>query len=167
MGLLAHDFMMASCKLQALCYKHEIEKTLRTPDYAGFQLLALNDYSGQGTALVGLTDVFFEPKEYIRAEAMRRFCSPTVPLARIPKFTYTDGETFRANIEVSHFGEEPLKNAHVSYVVRNDRGAVVKRGVIKDASAGGWRIRRYSPRQRYGTRTGGSLPEWMGYAGEV
>jgi len=37
-----------------LCYKHEIEKTLRTPDYAGFQLLALNDYSGQGTALVGV-----------------------------------------------------------------------------------------------------------------
>ena len=48
----AHDFMMASGKLQAICYKHEIEKTLRTPDYAGFQLLALNDYSGQGTALV-------------------------------------------------------------------------------------------------------------------
>ena len=44
--------MMASGKLQALCYKYEIEKTLRTPDYAGFQLLALNDYSGQGTALV-------------------------------------------------------------------------------------------------------------------
>lgn len=42
----AHDFMMASGKLQAICYKHEIEKTLRTPDYAGFQLLALNDYSG-------------------------------------------------------------------------------------------------------------------------
>ena len=41
----AHDFMMASGKLQAICYKHEIEKTLRTPDYAGFQLLALNDYS--------------------------------------------------------------------------------------------------------------------------
>lgn len=55
--------MMASGKLQALCYKYEIEKTLRTPDYAGFQLLALNDYSGQGTALVGVLDVFFEEKD--------------------------------------------------------------------------------------------------------
>lgn len=62
MGSMGHDFMMASGKLQAICYKHEIEKTLRTPDYAGFQLLALNDYSGQGTALVGLLDVFFEEK---------------------------------------------------------------------------------------------------------
>lgn len=59
----AHQFMMASGKLQALCYKYEIEKTLRTPDYAGFQLLALNDYSGQGTALVGVLDVFeLKPK---------------------------------------------------------------------------------------------------------
>ena len=60
--------MMASGKLQTLCYKYEIEKTLRTPDYAGFQLLALNDYSGQGTALVGLLDVFFEEKGYINAD---------------------------------------------------------------------------------------------------
>ena len=73
---MGHDFMMASGKLQAICYKHEIEKTLRTPDYAGFQLLALNDYSGQGTALVGLLDVFFEEKGYINAAEFRRFCSP-------------------------------------------------------------------------------------------
>jgi lysophospholipase L1-like esterase len=134
MGHLARDFVRASGKLQALCYKHEIEKTLRTPDYAGFQLLALNDYSGQGTALVGLTDVFFEPKEYISAEAMRRFCSPTVPLARIPKFTWTDSETFRADIEAYHFRNGPLKNARVVYVVRDAYGAVVNRGVL---NAGG------------------------------
>jgi lysophospholipase L1-like esterase len=134
MGHLARDFVMASGKLQALCYKHEIEKTLRTPDYAGFQLLALNDYSGQGTALVGLTDVFFEPKEYISAEAMRRFCSPTVPLARIPKFTWTNDETFRADVEAYHFRNEPLKNARVVYVVRDAYGAVVNRGIIKESS---------------------------------
>ena len=69
----AHLFMMASGKLQALCYKYEIEKTLRTPDYAGFQLLALNDYSGQGTALVGVLDVFFEEKGYINSAEWRRF----------------------------------------------------------------------------------------------
>ena len=70
--------MMASGKLLALCYKHEIEKTLRTPDYAGFQLLALNDYSGQGTALVGVLDVFFEEKGFINAEHFSRFCSAPV-----------------------------------------------------------------------------------------
>lgn len=130
MGALAYDFMMASGKLQAICYKHEIEKTLRTPDYAGFQLLALNDYSGQGTALVGVLNVFFEEKGYIDAAEFRRFCSPTVPLARIPKFVYTDNETFHADIEVSHFGAAPLQGARTVYTVKDKYGKVYARGTV-------------------------------------
>lgn len=136
MGDLSRDFMMASGKLQALCYKYEIEKTLRTPDYAGFQLLALNDYSGQGTALVGLTDVFFEPKDYISAADMRRFCNPTVPLARIPKFTYKNNEIFRADIEVYHFRKEPMKNARVTYIIRDAFGSVIEKNMLKDVTGG-------------------------------
>ena len=130
MGGMGHDFMMASGKLQAICYKHEIEKTLRTPDYAGFQLLALNDYSGQGTALVGLLDVFFEEKGYINAAEFRRFCSPTVLLARIPKFTYTNNETFHADIEISHFGKEALQKANTVYCVKDKYGKIYARGVV-------------------------------------
>ncbi|MDR0394758.1 MAG: beta-glucuronidase [Tannerella sp.] len=137
MGALSRRFVMASGKLQALCYKHEIEKTLRTPGYAGFQLLSLNDYSGQGSALVGLTDAFFEPKDYISAADMRRFCSPTVPLARIPKFTYTNSESFRADIEAYNFRKEPLKNVHVTYVVRDAYGAVAGKGVVTAYPAAG------------------------------
>ena len=130
MGSMGHDFMMASGKLQAICYKHEIEKTLRTPDYAGFQLLALNDYSGQGTALVGLLDVFFEEKGYINADEFRRFCSPTVPLARIPKFVYTNDETFHADIEVSHFGAAPLQGANTVYSIKDEYGKVYAHGTV-------------------------------------
>ena len=130
MSSLGHDFMMASGKLQALCYKHEIEKTLRTPDYAGFQLLALNDYSGQGTALVGVLDVFFEEKGYINAAEFRRFCSPTVPLARIPKFVYTNDETFHADIEVSHFGKAALQGAKTVYTIKDNYGKVYAHGTI-------------------------------------
>ena len=130
MGSMGHDFMMASGKLQAICYKHEIEKTLRTPDYAGFQLLALNDYSGQGTALVGLLDVFFEEKGYINADEFRRFCSPTVPLARIPKFVYTNDETFHADIEVSHFGAAPLQGAKTVYSIKDEYGKVYAHGTV-------------------------------------
>ena len=133
MGHLARDFMMASGKLQALCYKHEIEKTLRTPGYAGFQLLSINDYSGQGTALVGLMDAFYEPKDYISAADVRRFCSPTVPLARIPTFIYTGEQVFRADIEAFHFRKTPLKNARVTYLIRDAMGAIVGKGVVKEA----------------------------------
>lgn len=125
-----HDFMMASGKLQALCYKHEIERTLRTPDYAGFQLLALNDYSGQGTALVGILDVFFEEKGYINAAQWRRFCSPTVPLIRTEKFVYTTNETFHAGVEVSHFGEKPLNDAKVTYRITDAYGKVYVQNVL-------------------------------------
>lgn len=138
MGDKAHDFMMASGKLQALCYKHEIEKTLRTPDYAGFQLLALNDYSGQGTALVGLLDVFFEEKGYVTSEEVRRFCSSTVPLARIDKFVYTNNEIFKANIEVAHFHKNPLKNALVTYTIKDKWGKLFSNGTVctKDIPVG-------------------------------
>lgn len=105
----AKDFLMASGKLQALCYKAEIERTLRTPNYAGFQLLSLNDYSGQGTALVGVTDVFFDNKGYITTDEFREFCSPIVPLAKIKKFTYQSSETFEADVELSQFSAGELK----------------------------------------------------------
>lgn len=138
MGHKAHDFYMASGKLQALCYKHEIEKTLRTPDYAGFQLLALNDYSGQGTALVGLTDVFFDEKEYINAEEMRHFCNSTVLLSRIPKFTYKNNEVFKANIEAFHFYKEPIKNAKILYSINDKYGKTYHKGMVaqKDIPVG-------------------------------
>lgn len=130
MGEQAHCFMMASGKLQALCYKYEIEKTLRTPDYAGFQLLALNDYSGQGTALVGVLDVFFEEKGYINAQEWRRFCSPTVPLMRTDKFVYTNDEAFVADIEIAHFGEKTLKHAPVTYTIKDVYGKVYTRNTL-------------------------------------
>lgn len=126
----AHLFMMASGKLQALCYKYEIEKTLRTPDYAGFQLLSLNDYSGQGTALVGVLDVFFEEKGYINSAEWRRFCSPTVPLMRTDKFVYNNKEILKADIEIAHFGAEALKQAEIVYTLKDEYGKVYAQGTL-------------------------------------
>ena len=131
MGELGHDFMMASGKLQALCYKNEIEKILRTPDYAGFELLALNDYSGQGSAFVGVTDVFFNAKEYINADEWHHFCCETVPLARLPRFIYTAGDTLKADIEVSHFGEAPIQDAYVAVYLCTDLGEKMMVGLFK------------------------------------
>jgi len=135
---LARDFMMASGKLQALCYKHEIEKTLRTPGYAGFQLLCLNDYSGQGTALVGVLDVFWDEKGYIDAQAFRRFCCETVPLIRTEKFTYRNNETLEADVEISHFGQEPLHSAILTWTLKDAYGKLYAKGDLapKDVPIG-------------------------------
>ena len=79
----AHDFLMASGKLQALLYKEDIESALRTPGFGGFQLLDLHDFPGQGTALVGVLDPFWDSKGYITARAVPPLRGPTVPLARL------------------------------------------------------------------------------------
>lgn len=132
MGDLAHLFMMASGKLQALCYKHEVEKTLRTPGYAGFQLLALNDYSGQGTALVGVTDVFWDEKEYITAAEFRKFCGATVLLAKMRKFVFAATDTVEAEVETAHFGRQPLKNVEISWKVKDVKfRSVVAEGTLR------------------------------------
>lgn len=128
LGAMATEFLLASGKLQALCYKHEIEKTLRTPGYAGFQLLALNDYSGQGTALVGVLNAFWEEKAYITAPEFRQFCAPTVLLSRMEKFVFQNDETLTAKIEIAHFGEKILKNKRAVWEVSDEQGVVMADG---------------------------------------
>ncbi|MFC3336680.1 exo-beta-1,4-galactosidase [Flavobacterium palustre] len=122
------DFLNASGKLQVLCYKNEIEKMLRTPGYAGFQALGLQDFPGQGTALVGVLDAFFQEKGYVTAQEYARFCNSTVPLAKIPKFVYNNGETFKAEIVLFHSGKTALQNAVISWTVKNEKGDVLSSG---------------------------------------
>ncbi|MCX7886199.1 MAG: discoidin domain-containing protein [Verrucomicrobiae bacterium] len=123
----ARDFLLASGKLQALCYKEEIESALRTPGMAGFQLLDLHDFPGQGTALVGVLDPFWEPKGYITAEQFRRFCNHTVPLARLPKRVFTTDETLQATLEVASYGPSPVEGP-IRWRLVSDRGKTVARG---------------------------------------
>jgi len=130
MGDLGHDFMMASGKLQTLCYKAEIEAALRTPGFAGFELLSLNDYSGQGTALVGMLNVFWKEKGYLSSPEFTQFCNKVVPLARIPKFVYTNNEIFKSAIEVANFSGEPMKNVTPTWKITNQSGTIISKGTF-------------------------------------
>lgn len=126
------DFMLASGRLQALCYKYEMERLLRTPNYAGYQLLSLNDYSGQGTALVGVTDAFFDEKGYLTRNEFREFCSPIVPLAKFPKFTYSTDETFQAELSVSN--HSPYAITGIEWQISDQGGHVLAQGTDNTAS---------------------------------
>ncbi|MFI0428798.1 sugar-binding domain-containing protein [Mariniflexile sp. HMF6888] len=130
----AHDFLMASGKLQASCYKQEIEATLRTPNLAGFQLLSLNDFSGQGTALVGVLDAFWDEKGYISADEFKSFCNDVVPLIRLPKYTFYNNETLTAQVEVANFSGYHLENTHSKWELVNDQNDVVQSGNFKNKS---------------------------------
>ena len=124
----AHDFLMASGKLQALLYKEEIEAALRTPGFGGFQLLDLHDFPGQGTALVGVLDPFWDSKGYITPAEFRRFCAATVPLLRMKKCIWTTDETFVAQAEVAHYGSAPIEKATPAWAIAAADGREVASG---------------------------------------
>lgn len=130
MAHLADSFLLASGKLQALCYKADIEAALRTKDFGGFQLLGLSDFPGQGTALVGVLDAFWEEKGYIRPEEYRRFCNSTVPLLRLPKLIYTNQETVKGSLEVAHFGSAPLEVTSTVWTLKTKEGKTIASGKL-------------------------------------
>ncbi len=142
-GLLeqASEFLMASGALQTLLYKEEIEILLRTPGLGGFQLLDLHDFPGQGTALIGVLDPFWDPKPYVTSDAFRRFCGPVVPLARLPRRVWTNNETLTADIEVSQYSAEDLRDRTVAWSLRSDSGQSIGEGrwTDVDLAAGGLR----------------------------
>lgn len=104
----ARDKVICSGMLQTALYKEDIEASLRTPDYAGFQLLGLQDFSGQGTALVGVVDAFWQSKPYHEPSRFAQFCGPVVPLIRAAGFVLNIGDRFEARAELSCFGPEDL-----------------------------------------------------------
>ena len=125
---LADSFLLASGKLQALCYKADIEAALRTPGFGGFQLLDLHDFPGQGTALVGVLDAFWDEKGYITPEEYSHFCNSTVPLARLKKRIFTNDETFTAAIEVAHFGAEEWKGCTPQWQILDEANEIITSG---------------------------------------
>lgn len=134
MASQAEKFLMASGRLQTLAYKYELERNLRTPDYAGFQLLSLNDYSGQGTALVGVLNVFWREKGYCSASDWTRFCSPVVPLARFPKFVYTNSDTLKVDVEMYNAYKETLKDARTTFSIRDSAQREYANGLLSEGN---------------------------------
>jgi hypothetical protein len=142
-GLLdqADDFVRASGALSAICYREDIEAALRTPGFGGFQLLDIMDFPGQGTALVGMLNVFMESKDVIDAQEWREFCNATVPLFRMEKYAWTSGETLSGEVQIAHYGPKDLDHAVVTATVSNSHGKQLAAHsfVPKNLQAGGLR----------------------------
>ncbi|MFH0944789.1 MAG: discoidin domain-containing protein [Planctomycetota bacterium] len=121
-------FVDASARFQLLLYKAEHEGMLRTPGFSGYQLLMLNDFTGQSEALVGILDPFFETKGAVTAEEVRSWNGPTTPLARFPRFTWSTSEDFRAELEVAHFGPGDLADGSGEWSLTTAKGKLLLRG---------------------------------------
>ncbi|WP_182954741.1 sugar-binding domain-containing protein [Pedobacter gandavensis] len=104
-------FHQASGAVQKILYKSLIENFYRTPSSGGFQLLSMQDYQGQGEALVGWLDAFYEDKGTTDTTYFKQYNNEVVPLARIKKFVWENTETFTAALEVANYGRGDLNTA--------------------------------------------------------
>ncbi|WP_068770363.1 hypothetical protein OH491_17235 [Termitidicoccus mucosus] len=127
---LAPEFTKNTGRFAALLYKEEIERALRTSRFDGFQLLGLQDFPGQGTALVGLLNAFWDSKEVITAEEFRQFCGPVVPLARISRVTLERGEALPVKFELANFFED-MPEAELAWSLLDRTKNVIARGRIQ------------------------------------
>ena len=97
---MAERFFKASGHLAVECYKRELETAFRSRELAGFQLLDLQDFTGQGTALVGILNSFMENKGLVSARQWREFCNDRVVMLSFPTYVYQAGGQFDYEIQL-------------------------------------------------------------------
>jgi hypothetical protein len=125
---LAPRFTEATGRQMVELYKEEIESQYRTPGTIGFQLLDLHDFPGQGSAIVGTLDAFWDSKGLVEPAQFRRWCGPTVPLLKFARRVYTVGEVFSAEAEILHYGAADLKDAVLEWSIRDGQGGEAAAG---------------------------------------
>ena len=130
----AGDYLQASGRLAAILYKEEIERAMKTPQQSGFQLLDLHDFPGQGTALVGLLDAFWDSKGLIEPQRFREFCAPVVPLAQFEKAVWQSDETFTAQIDIANYGPTPVDGKTISWQLTSPFGHIYSQGTGRQVS---------------------------------
>jgi len=121
----SREFQQASGAMNRIILKNEMEAQLRSPGCSGVNWLSIIDYMGEGEALIGWLDSFYDSKGFVTAAQFRRYNCSTVPLARFKKFVWTPEEKFQATAQIAHWGPKPLENATVVWRLRNEKNTVV------------------------------------------
>ncbi|MFT3701457.1 MAG: glycoside hydrolase family 2 TIM barrel-domain containing protein [Agriterribacter sp.] len=132
------DFAMASGKFAVSLYKDEIEGCLRTFPYGGFQIVEARDFTGEGAAIIGWLDAFWDSKGLIEPDAFRRFCAPLVCLLRMPKRVYMNDEAFIADALVSNYSTAAM-SLPAGWSIADEKGNIKASGTFpgKKITAGG------------------------------
>src|ERR1035441_4540438 len=126
----ARPLLLESREVHTLCHKEDIESALRTPGMGGFELLNLHDCPGQGTALGGVLDPFWDDRGYVTVAEYSRFCNSAVPLARMTKRVFTADEHFKADLEVANFSSALLKSALTRWRLVSTGGRIFAQGEL-------------------------------------
>ncbi len=129
----------ATGELALLSYKEEVEAALRTEDYSGISLLGLQDFPGQGTALVGMLNSHLQSKPYdfARPDRFRTFFAEVVPLVYLDRYTYVAEETLQAKVRLANYGRGDLKGSLRTELLLGDRILLAEDGPEVTCKQGG------------------------------
>jgi hypothetical protein len=108
-----------------------METAIRTEGLLGFQLLDLQDFTGQGTALVGVLDVFMVSKEVISRNTWLQSCNDVVLLLEFPKYSWVNNEIYRAIIRIANYSNRSIDKDLV-WELRDRDEEIIGRGIVSD-----------------------------------
>ncbi|MBO7315584.1 MAG: hypothetical protein J6U44_00235, partial [Paludibacteraceae bacterium] len=110
-----------------MMYKDEIESFMRTPSCRGIHLLGIQDYSGQGEALIGFLDSFYEGKGFWSAEEVQGCFSSMVSLAEFEKYGWRSSETLEVDLLVRN-SQSTYDDLSIVYEWKNSAGKLLLKG---------------------------------------
>lgn len=125
----ADDFFYTSGKLSVQCYKEELEAAARTRLLAGYQILDIQDFSGQGTALVGILDAFMDSKGHVTPEEWAGYCSDGILLAQFESYVHTNGETFTSAMAIRYYNPDKLIGKKLHWELSNNSADALNTGI--------------------------------------
>ncbi len=136
-GLLPEwkNYVEATGELAVLCYKEEVEAVLRSEGMSGLSLLGIQDFPGQGTALVGMLDSHLctKPYAFAQPEKFRSFFNDVVPLLYLKGFTYQNGEWVTAELKLANYSKKVMET-EVAWCVKGGEQILI---------AGKFKMRNY------------------------
>ena len=92
--------------------------------YAGFQLLDLQDYPGQGSAYVGILDAFLDTKGLCSEREWRQWCNDVVPLLVADSYCFTNEEGIHAKLQTANYSGASLKGKTLSWRLDDQYGTL-------------------------------------------
>lgn len=129
-------FSKVTARTSAISYRADIEAALKTKAFGGYQLLSIQDFPGQNTALVGILDSFMDDKDGgFTSEEYKSFNSPVTTLAKIPKYMYNQSDSFKAEVVITNYSEENINNISAKWTLAQEDGTVIKEGELSKTDA--------------------------------
>ncbi|MCH5241314.1 MAG: beta-glycosidase [Muribaculaceae bacterium] len=120
----SQQFKEASGKWASKLYKAELELAQRSPGIGGIELMGLEDYPGQGTAIIGILNPFMESKGFITPRDWRKSSDDVALLAEFPKFTFFEDEFVEIPVLSVNFSDNPEAITNVNWSTDFSTGTI-------------------------------------------